>query len=298
MNSITGIYKITNKMNQKIYIGQALDILSRWRQHSIQYLNKNNKISYNCIFYKALRKYGIDNFSFEILEVCNEAMLNDKESFYINKYRTYVGFEDCNGYNMTLGGNNSTITNKKKIVQYSLNGEKIAEFNSISEAKRQTGVIHIFEVLQHKRRSSGGFLWSYENELPHEYYEYIPVQSKKIVQYDLKGNFICCYNSIKEAVEKTGLTSLSYCLRNKNPKVGNFLWSYEGQDIPEYTNKHKLANRKKVFQYDENWNLLQIFNSVTEATKLTGIKNISACCRGTREKAGGYKWSYTLKKEV
>lgn len=96
-----GIYKITNKINGKSYIGLSGDIYVRWSEHRCHYKTIDN------VLYRAIRKYGIENFTFEILENCPKYELGEKEKFYIRKYRTYVGFEDCNGYNMTLGGEDS-----------------------------------------------------------------------------------------------------------------------------------------------------------------------------------------------
>jgi len=93
---MTGIYKITNLINQKSYIGQSVDIKRRWRDH-----RKAIQTGENCL-YKAIRKYGIENFSFEIIKECTPDELNDLERYYINLYDTYY-----NGYNSTLGGDSS-----------------------------------------------------------------------------------------------------------------------------------------------------------------------------------------------
>lgn len=97
-----GIYKITNNVNGKCYIGQAVDIESRWRKHHTAPFNPNDK-SYNYPLYRAIRKYGIENFKFEVLEECPRELLNEREIFYITKYNAY---ED--GYNQTEGGNANT----------------------------------------------------------------------------------------------------------------------------------------------------------------------------------------------
>ena len=86
------IYKITNKVNGKSYIGQTrYTIEFRWKQHQ----HKND----NTYFHNAIHKYGIENFSIEILEKCNIEDLNSREIFYIAKYDTFK-----NGYNLTIGG--------------------------------------------------------------------------------------------------------------------------------------------------------------------------------------------------
>ena len=109
---ICGIYKITNLVNGKVYIGQSQDIEHRWQEHRH---NMHRKKYQNIVLYKALKKYGIDNFSFMILEECALEKLDTKEIQYIKSFRSYVGFDDCNGYNMTLGGvgNHGAIRTKE-----------------------------------------------------------------------------------------------------------------------------------------------------------------------------------------
>ena len=65
--SICGIYKIANKINGKCYIGQSIDIKRRWRQHKEIYVNPTAE-GYDYPLYKAIRFYGLENFSFEVLE--------------------------------------------------------------------------------------------------------------------------------------------------------------------------------------------------------------------------------------
>lgn len=88
------IYKITNKINNKIYIGQTNDIKKRFNSH------KNNKKS---VISKAINKYGVDNFIFEIIETINTIEeANSLEIKYINKFNSIAP----NGYNIASGGLN------------------------------------------------------------------------------------------------------------------------------------------------------------------------------------------------
>lgn len=109
-----GIYKITNLINQKVYIGQSVDIEKRWKTHKTHSLDYYGE-DFNCVFYKAIRKYGLENFSFEVIEECSKEELDEKEKYWIKFYNSFLGFENCNGYNMTLGGNNSS----SKVLTYS-----------------------------------------------------------------------------------------------------------------------------------------------------------------------------------
>lgn len=94
-----GVYKIINTINGKVYIGQAQDIERRWNYHKYSALKGESNV-----LYKAMRKYGIDNFSFEVIEECSIEELNEKEIYYIEQYNSYIHAENSNGYNMTLGG--------------------------------------------------------------------------------------------------------------------------------------------------------------------------------------------------
>ena len=100
---MVGIYKITNLINGKSYIGQSTNIQKRFNAHRSAAFNPNNK-NYNFPLYKAIRKYGIENFSFEVLEECDISELNDKEIYYISKYNTHSKF----GYNQDDGGNQAS----------------------------------------------------------------------------------------------------------------------------------------------------------------------------------------------
>ena len=102
MEDIKGIYKFTNKTNQKSYIGQSNRIEERYKQHQRAYLNKNHG-SYHSAFCNALRKYGFDNFEYEILvesDSFTRDELDELEIQYIQEYKSFG-----NGYNMNKGGN-------------------------------------------------------------------------------------------------------------------------------------------------------------------------------------------------
>lgn len=98
MDKEIGIYKIQNLINHNIYIGQSKRITKRWQQHKKTAFNQTDHC-YDLPLYRAIRKYGIDNFSFEIIENCSCEELNDKQVYWIKYYDSFF-----NGYNNTLGG--------------------------------------------------------------------------------------------------------------------------------------------------------------------------------------------------
>ena len=117
---ICGIYKITNTDNGKMYIGQSNDVMDRIRHHK-SYLkynrHKNKRLQYS------YNKHGVKAFKFEVLEECPEEELNEREIYWIAKLRTYVGFKDCNGYNLTTGGEGTRGIHP--VLQFDLTGKFI-----------------------------------------------------------------------------------------------------------------------------------------------------------------------------
>lgn len=97
------IYKATNLVNGKVYIGQTIRSLDeRVRQH----INDTNAMKDSFAFHSAIRKYGEDNFRWEVIDKAYSSReLDEKEVFWIKYYHSYISDDECNGYNMTIGGN-------------------------------------------------------------------------------------------------------------------------------------------------------------------------------------------------
>ena len=94
-----GIYRITNKINGKSYIGKSKNLTRRIRDHWNRSANEKSN-EYNSLIHRAIRKYGNDSFVVEIICECSEEELNSKEQYYIALYNTMVPY----GYNVLAGG--------------------------------------------------------------------------------------------------------------------------------------------------------------------------------------------------
>lgn len=92
---ICGIYKITNTIDGKVYIGQSVNIYQRWKNHKSAARDPHSP-THHLPLYCALREYGEENFTFEIIEQCNEDELNDEERKYIQEYQSD---DSKHGYN-------------------------------------------------------------------------------------------------------------------------------------------------------------------------------------------------------
>lgn len=139
-----GIYKISNNINHHFYIGQSRDIHTRWKNEKCASNNPNEE-SYNYPLSRAFRKYGIQNFTFEIIEECKVEELNEKEHYWISKLKP--------NYNQTSGGDYQThgklsyqqveeiqrilledtegeISHKELAIQYSVSPDTIQAINA------------------------------------------------------------------------------------------------------------------------------------------------------------------------
>lgn len=106
---MTGIYKIENLVNNKVYIGQAINIENRWKGHKKELHNNNHA---NKHLQNAWNKYGEENFKFEVIEECNENELNEKEIYWITEFG---GLNSNTIYNKRAGGNSGgKLSNETK----------------------------------------------------------------------------------------------------------------------------------------------------------------------------------------
>ena len=103
---ICGIYSIENIVNHKKYIGQSVNIKSRWRHHKT---DLNSGIHDNDYLQKSWNKYGEQNFEFKILEECSDDKLNERERYYIDLYDT---MNRDYGYNLKSGGQDTNYVTK------------------------------------------------------------------------------------------------------------------------------------------------------------------------------------------
>ena len=102
-----GIYLFTNIINNKHYVGQAISLRKRLRSHLGNLIHNR----YDNPLYRAINKYGIDNFDISIIEIVEiedikllRKTLDNLEVFYIDKYDSYK-----NGYNQTKGGDGGIL---------------------------------------------------------------------------------------------------------------------------------------------------------------------------------------------
>lgn len=121
---MVGIYKITNLVNGKTYIGQSIDIQRRFWEHRCISHESNVHLK------NALRKYGKENFKYEVLEECSEEQLDEKERYYISILKPE--------YNVTNGGQD-TLRRYPEVIKQKISvksKEQWAKMSNEEKAKR------------------------------------------------------------------------------------------------------------------------------------------------------------------
>ena len=251
------IYKIENLANGKVYIGQTIQSFNRRkRTHENELRNNKHK---NLKLQNAWKKYGSESFKFNIIEVCEESMLDQKEIYYIQQYDSFK-----RGYNMTVGG--------KQVMQ--CRNHSIETRVKIGEIQKKNWMDTEYKKLMMNR--------------PVYYRNQSPRATKIICINDQK-----VFSSMIEAGEYygIGLKKVSSVCTGKNEYAGleetgrklQFAYYEEGK-VYTLKNINHVNEKKKVKCLTTG----EVFNSIREAGVKTGAPpaSISHVCKGKRKHAG------------
>ena len=280
------IYKATSATTGKVYIGQTTQTLQeRISQHNSHAYGHQ----YNYHFHNAIRKYGAEDFTYEIIEDDIESIqtLNEREKYWIAYYDSYY-----NGYNSTLGGEGCARRDDELV------GKLFREGYTTKEICEITGY------------SRGTVYKSYcANSLTEENYERKNEQtrercSRTVEQYSLDGQYIKTWRSATECGKELGSQGLiSAICRQEESMLSayGFLFKYEddSRDISEWVARLKSKKdsgrpKKEIEQYDSDNNLVCTYESASAAATALGKKDKSNICAAARKgvKAYGYYWKY------
>lgn len=265
-----GIYCFTNLINNKQYIGQSIDILNRKNQHYYRYKNLNDT-GYNMPIHLAFRKYGWNNFSFEILEECSIEELDKKEIYWIKKKNTL----SPNGYNVLPGGQN--YKQKQNLKKY------------------------ICPECGKEKTSTAELCWDCYNKKRHT--------NMKIPEEDINLYLIerILDSSLEQVAREYGYTSgnalkkqlINHNFPSKKEQLFQYYKEQTGKDHWKIIKqKQKEENRKKcqpkkVGCFSLTGELLKTYPS-TRAAITDGFHSggISECCNGKRKRYKNYIWKY------
>lgn len=299
------VYKVTNLLNNKVYIGiTTKTIEERWKRHIDTAYTKNSK-DYNQVFKKAIRRYGESNFKIEEIEEQEDLeLLKQREQYWISYYKSYYELEDSWGYNGTPGGDMPAVKTRPVYQLNIMTGEIVDEYPSVAAAEQIYGR-GIYEICHEKiiGEKPQGFTWCFKENLKNNSQDFLKIKYKVFCQLDLNGKLISYWRHHKEAGEAIGCSpgNIGSCLIGKRQSAGGFQWCYY-KDLDNFLNKKYInlnskKRQKKVAQYDLNNNLIKIWESASIAAKETNtnISKISAVCHGKQKTSNGFKWKYIEK---
>jgi hypothetical protein len=294
---IAGIYKITNNVNKKCYIGQSKDIYNRWKTH------KQKMYQDDSAFHCALRTVGIENFTWEILEseLFDEETRNEREKYWIQYYHSLI---TENGYNSTRGGsaNAGCLNLQKKVLQYDIEGNLLQEYESLSEASRQTGIFvsNLIECCQSEGKIlAKKTMWFYYQEnYSKRIKPYKRSNAKEVEQYSLQGKYIQTFSSLHAAASAIGCTEegIQSCTSHKTQTAYGFIWKLKEDPtiIVPYVNK-KFKQVLKINKKTKE--IVAEYKSIKEAAEknLKDQSSMSKWCHHKRIPIGDYY--YVFKEE-
>jgi len=280
------IYKITNKINNKNYIGQTTKTTNvRFAEHLKDMWNHVSPL------YHSMHKYGIQNFSVDCLEECEDENLNERESYYISLYDSYR-----KGYNQTLGGggNRKKPFDKALIYQLWCEGWVIA---------------HIAQRVCSKGEYVKDFLiydmGVAESDIHQRWL--ISQGAKPVYQIDFGTRTIIeSYESLSDAARKVGGTSsrIRDVCSGATLSAYGFYWRFAG-DISQDDREREMYSgemppppkglgtygAKKVAKIDpETRKILCIYDSI--ASTRVEIRHV---LQGITQRSNGFYWGYVEK---
>ena len=279
---ITGIYKITNLISNKSYVGSSVDIICRWYQHKTTL--KNNK-HHSIKLQRAYNKYGVENFKYEIIEECEVTVLFIQEQYYIDFFNCYD-----DGYNIlpvagsNLGMKHSDETkeilrqkskgNKNNLgrivsnetrekIREKLKGIPLSDETKLKMSKSQKGRIMSDETKLKLSKSKKGIPLSNENKEKLRLCHLGKKQSKEVIENRAKKN---------TGKKRTDEIKLKMSISMKGIKKGPM------------SEEQKMLRSRKIALISENGDIISEYYSIKKCAEELGVSHqrISEVLSGKR----------------
>jgi group I intron endonuclease len=263
------IYKITNKISKKCYIGITKEDTpeKRWNAHI--HTLKNNK---GCPALKdAIKSYGVENFKFEVLIICFDEDLYTFESEYIKKYNSMVP----NGYNILPGGQCGGGFKGKKHKKESIDKmvEGVKKF-------REANPDH-FETYRERHKDAMAKIDLSSRLRNSEKFKKAKEEGRLGAKAHKEG-------TLSEQTKQKIRESVTKYFQENGPDECN---------IEKHRNAMAKATGKPVIQYTKEGDFVAKYISIKDAARLSRISdsNIRQVLRNNTATAGGYIWKYAPK---
>lgn len=308
------IYKIENTVNNKKYIGQTIHTVEIRKKEHIDAAKYGN----NSVIYRAMRKYGIENFIFTEIECCEDALLDEREIYWIAYFDSYN-----NGYNSTAGGKGVQKYNKDEIYTLWENGMSAKEIGKVLNTDYRPIVrcllgmgissedIKLRRDL-HRKKNRDEIIKYWQDGLSEGEIAQLLKLDASTVKRGLNESGITNEDISKRGyLSNSGATDRQIidCWNNGNnqseirqllhvgsDKIRKVLLSY---GITEYDIKARMKTSQQnkrgvaINQLDLQGNYIKTYPSITEA-KRDGFLNVNRVISGEYTQCGGYKWELAV----
>lgn len=298
------IYITTNHINNKKYIGQRFyDENGRWKN----YLGSGLHIK------RAIKKYGKENFSKEILQECNSKEELDKaEIYWIDKYNAV---ESDNFYNIASGGqggdisiylseeqmkdvkdklskshkgllsgdkNNHSVLTEEQVIEII---DKLLQAESCDDIAKDYGVS--YNIIHHIKNHD---TWTYlTKDITFPKNRKRRNDGKEVIQYDKKGFIINKFKNIKIASRETNIDyrHISAVCNGKKLSAGGYIWRFKGDDF----NKYRIERVGiSIDKYDLDGIYVDTYFSLNDANNSISYGKVESVLYGNAKSAGGFYW--------
>ncbi len=220
----SGIYTITNLINNKIYVGSSISISSRLKNH-LNCLKSN--IHRNKHLQRAFIKYGEENFRFELLEECGKDYCLSSEQYWMNMLNSY---NMKYGYNILPNSSNSSGYKHDDKTREYLSKIKLGNNPSLSTKLKISEAHKGIKFTENRKRNISKALLGKKKS---ENCKLLISKSKsnEIIQLDLNNNPVNIWNSAKEVSKtlKIDKNNIRACCRGVYKSAGGFKWRYKNE---------------------------------------------------------------------
>ena len=314
-----GIYKITNTVNNKIYIGSSNDILERWNQHK-KSLRRNKH--HNVYLQRSWNKNGESFFKHELIEYCAIDVLLEREQYFLDLYDASNPKIGYNFYDVVKGG-----AHCRKVAKYDKNGKFIEEYKSLALAadtndiKSSSGIYGACKAPG--KIKSGRWYWKYiDDDLYKNDIEIIHKPKSYVHVFDLLNNHLGKFSTNIAVGYFLNIDAgeISKYLNNKL-RSGKYIFiKTDSEDVPmlayydrlkEFTDrsddiletrrtnieqavKNSAKNRQRSVDMLKDNKIIMTFDSIKLAADYINRipSTVLSVLQGKTKTAGGYVWKY------
>ena len=223
VKKVRGIYKVTNKINGKVYIGQSVDIGRRWRQHMTAEVDT--------YFHKAIQKYGVENFEWEVIEQCKKKDLDEREIYWIEYYDSFN-----KGYNRTKGGDG--VSGGEDHPQWK--GGVSLDEDYYRQYSKQYYQANKEEAKEYNKQ----YYEAHKEELKEKQKEYYEINKEKKKEY----------NEVNKEKRKQYMKQYNETNKEELKEKQKEYYEVNKEKIKEKKKEYGEANKEKIKQYMKQYN--------------------------------------------